>query len=114
MAYKSGSDFDAHYDGSIGTDGNVRNSDSGGGWHSVNDTHFKTLDDGTELISRSKGSKNDRNFDHAHFHNHHGSGKRGNSVKKPHKSSTGKKQGHKVNKNNECDLFDAFAKFLGF
>lgn len=113
MSTKSGSDFDSHYNGSIGSDGETR---GGSGWHKTGDTSFKTLSDGSELISK-QDSKNGRQTDHIHYYNNSETGERECVVTKPgYDSDTGKSFKDKsCNEDHEAsDLFEGVKNFLGF
>lgn len=121
MSYKSGSDFEDHYNGStsaitgetVGSDGETRVSS---GWHKTGETSFKTLSNGSELISK-QDSKNGRQNDHIHYYNNTESGERECKVTKPgYDAETGS-----TFKDKSCNddhlasnLFEGVKNFLGF
>jgi hypothetical protein len=120
MTKLSGEEFESHYNGSSGEDGEIRSSENNGniisketgGWIRINNSYFKTLPDGTKLVSK-KLTNAERDKDHAHFNNNHGKGPRQNSVKKMKLHESGRKDFEKVNWGKEQDLFTAIKKWLG-
>lgn len=108
MSVKSGSDFEAHYNASTGSDGETRTSD---GYSKVGETYFKDDGNGNEYISKAD-SRNGRSRDHIHYFNN------------PDESSNHHKADYEVgerlssNKSEKApasnDLFSGVKYFLGF
>jgi hypothetical protein len=72
MTVKSGSDFETHYNGSTGSDGETRNSDSNeSNWHgwskgeTVSVNHAK--DGHGSMLAKGNSSNNSKSDSHLHF-----------------------------------------------
>jgi hypothetical protein len=108
MSVKSGSDFEEHYSGSTGSDGETR---SDGGWHKSGDTWFKPDGTGGEYMSKHESSTK-RGKDHIHYFNNKPEGE------EYHK--TGFEEGERLSSNKteskpaNRDLIGNIKYYLGF
>jgi hypothetical protein len=113
MSKVSGDAFNDAYNGSTGSDGEVRGSDKDTDWHKTGDTWFRDKGDGNEYMSKSD-SANGRNRDHIHLHPKDSQGNRTHTVTKEHTASEGRKYGAKEAYNSPGDtLFNGVKNFLG-
>ena len=108
MSVKSGSDFESHYNGSNGSDGETRGSSD---WHKTGDTWFRDKGDGNEYISK-ENSSNGRSDNHIHYFNNPP------EDDKHHKSDYEVGERLSSNKSEKSpasnDLFAGVKYFLGF
>ena len=108
MTTKSGSEFDSHYNGSTGSDGECRSSSD---WHKTWETWFWDKGDGNEFISK-EDSSNGRSNNHIHYFNNPNEGD------KHHKANYEVGERLSSNKSEKSpasnDLFAGIKYFLGF
>ncbi len=84
MTFKSGEDFNSHYEGSIGTDGVVRESESKSGygpwekWTDKSDgVRLRTSCNGEDtLLAKGQASSSERDENHLHFYEDDKTGER--------------------------------------
>lgn len=110
MTVKSGSDFDSHYNGSTGSDGQTR--DTAGGWNDrpsdTDSIKIRSSKDGNhELVGRGDASNREFDNNHIHYFNDSQTGERGASVKKDGESGPGDKY---ISEN----FFEAVTSFMGW